>query len=101
MVLMEETDERYAEPELHRLRGELLKVSDAEEAERSIAKAVEVSRHQSSKSLELRAAMSLHRFHRGAKKGKALESVRRVFEGFTEGFDTADLRDAKAMLSAS
>jgi hypothetical protein len=100
MELIEDTDERWAEPELHRVRGELLKSTDRQEAERSFTRALEFARHQSSRSFELRAAMSLCRFHSGAKKKKALDEVKRVFETFTEGFETADLLDAKAILDA-
>jgi tetratricopeptide (TPR) repeat protein len=91
-------DDRSGEPELLRLRGELLKSSDEREAERCFTRATEVARLQSSRSFELRAAMSLHRFLSGAKKRKALQDVRRVFESFTEGFETRDLLQAKAIL---
>jgi tetratricopeptide (TPR) repeat protein len=96
---MEQANVRVVEPELYRLRGELLKSIDRDEAERSLARAIEVARHQSSRSFELRAAMSLHRFQSGAKKKNALEDVRRVLETFTEGFETGDLLDARALLA--
>jgi hypothetical protein len=98
---MEQIDERFVEPELYRMRGELLKMSDSGEAERSFTKAMEVARHQSSRSFELRAATSLHRFHTGARRAKALEDVRRAFETFSEGFETGDLLDAKEILAES
>ena len=96
---MEQIDERFVEPELHRMRGDLLKATDAREAECSFTNALEVARHQSSRSFELRAAMSLYRFQSGAKKRRALENVRRVYETFTEGFETGDLLEAKAILA--
>jgi tetratricopeptide (TPR) repeat protein len=99
MEFVERADDHGAEPELLRLRGELLKSSDKREAERSFTRAIEVARLQSSRSFELRAAMSLYRFLCGAKKRKALEDVRRVFESFTEGFETRDLLEAKAILA--
>jgi predicted ATPase len=98
---MEQIDERFVEPELHRMRGELLKATDPREAERSFTKAIEVAQHQGSRSFELRAATSLHRFHTGARREKAQEDVRRVFETFSEGFETGDLLDAKAILTES
>jgi tetratricopeptide (TPR) repeat protein len=101
MDFMEQANVRVVEPELYRMRGELLESIDRDEAERSLAKAIEVARHQSSRSFELRAAMSLHRFQSGAKKKNALEDVRRVFETFTEGFETGDLLDARALLAES
>jgi hypothetical protein len=100
MELIEETDERWAEPELHRVRGELLTSTDSKHAERSFIKSIEVARRQSSSSFELRATMSLCRFHGGARRKKALDDLRRLFETFTEGFETGDLLDAKALLHA-
>jgi DNA-binding winged helix-turn-helix (wHTH) protein len=96
---MEQIDERFVEPELHRMRGELLKSTDPHGAERSFTRAIEVARHQSSRSFELRAATSLHRFHTGARRENAREDVRRVFETFSEGFETGDLLDAKEILT--
>jgi DNA-binding winged helix-turn-helix (wHTH) protein len=98
---MEQIDERFVEPELHRVRGELLKATDPREAERSFTKALEVARHQASRSFELRAATSLHRFHTGVRREKALEEVRRVFGTFSEGLETGDLLDAKRVLTES
>jgi predicted ATPase len=100
MGLIEETDERWAKSELLRVRGELLKPTDRQEAERSFTRAIEVARHQSSRSFELRAAMSLCRFHGGAKRKRTLDELRRVLDGFTEGFETGDLLDARAILDA-
>ncbi len=95
----EQTDERAREPELHRLRGELLKSTDKHEAERCFMIAIELAGRQASKSFELRAVMSLCRLPRGVKQSKALEDLRQLFETFTEGFDTGDLRDAATLLA--
>ena len=60
---------------------------------------MEVARSQSAKSLELRAAMSLSRlWQRHGKRDKARQTLAEIYDWFTEGFDTADLRDAKALL---
>ena len=88
--------------EVHRLRGELLlSLSDAnaDEAEACLHEALDVSRYQKARSLELRAAMSLARFWRGqGKADDALNLLAPVYGWFTEGFDTPDLRGAKALL---
>ena len=92
----------YLEAELHRLKGEILlslSVGDQTEAESCFQEALNVSRRQKVKSLELRAAMSLSRLWRN--QGKTEEARRILSETygwFTEGFDTADLKEAKALL---
>jgi predicted ATPase len=102
--LVNRTEERYYEAELHRLQGELLLQRSPHEpsaGEVAFAKALEVAREQEAKSLELRAAMSLARLWR--QQGKTPEAralLAPVYEWFTEGFATADLQDAKALLSA-
>jgi predicted ATPase len=100
---VEQSGERYYEAELHRLRGELLlacgRASDAEEIEGCFRKAIEVARKQDAKSWELRATTSLARLL--AKQGKRDEArtmLADIYGWFTEGFDTADLKDAKALL---
>ena len=90
-------DEHAWEPERHRLLGELQKATDKSAAERSFSTAIDLARRQSSRSLELRAAMSLHRLGAGSRK-KTLEHVRRLYESFAEGFATGDLMDAKGIL---
>jgi len=90
------------EAEIHRLKGELLLARSAEnqvEAEACFHEALAVSRRQQAKSLELRAAMSLARLwqHQG-KIPQARDLLAPVYTWFTEGFDTADLQDAKALL---
>jgi tetratricopeptide (TPR) repeat protein len=100
LAFVERTDERAWSSELHRLRGELLKESDKTEAERAIVRALEISREQGAKSFELRAALSLAKLDRGAKKNRAaLGELRRDFASFTEGFGTGDLVEAKALLA--
>ncbi|HEU4343943.1 MAG TPA: hypothetical protein VFU31_20505, partial [Candidatus Binatia bacterium] len=91
----------YYEAELHRINGELLSqtVPDEEEAEGCFQKAIEVARHQSAKSLELRAVMSLSRLWQSqGKKEEARALLAEIYNWFTEGFDTADLKAAKALL---
>jgi len=94
---LQTTEERMYEAELHRLRGELLLQQSASQqgkAEASFHQALNVSRRQQAKSLELRAAMSLSRLWQ--QQGKRAE----VYGWFTEGFDTADLQEAQALLDA-
>jgi predicted ATPase len=94
--------ERLWEAELHRLRGELLaRDGAAEPAEKAFRKALEVTRSQGARSLELRAVTSLARLCRGGpREPETRDLLRGVYEAFTEGFDTADLRDAKELLAA-
>jgi predicted ATPase len=93
---------RWWEAELHRLRGELLlqsAVAQAGEAEACVQQALAVARRQQAKSLELRAAMSLARlWQRQGKRNKARELLAPIYGWFTEGFDTADLQEAAALL---
>src|SRR5262249_23655805 len=113
--VMARTAQRAYEAELYRLKGELtlkskvqgpkpvlslVEGSQAEEAEEYFHKAIDVARRQSAKSLELRAVMSLSRLWR--QQGKKEEGGKMVAEGynwFTEGFDTTDLKEAKALLA--
>jgi predicted ATPase len=100
LTVVEETGERYWESELHRLRAELLLMQgDEAEAEASCHKAIEVARRQSARSWELRATTSLARLWQARGKiGKAREMLAATYDWFTEGFDTPDLREAKALL---
>jgi predicted ATPase len=73
----------------------------AEEAEVWLRRALDVARRQEAKSLELRAAMSLSRlWQQQGKQAEARELLAPVYGWFTEGFDTADLQEAKALLDA-
>jgi predicted ATPase/class 3 adenylate cyclase len=93
---------RWWEAELHRLRGELLlqhSVAPPEEVEACFQQAHDIARRQQAKSLELRAAMSLSRlWERQGKHADARELLAPIYGWFTEGFDTADLQEAKALL---
>jgi len=94
MELATKNGEHFYEPELHRLRGEFLRATGGE-ARESMERALEIARGQCAKSLELRALMSLYRLERSREARAALETV---YQSFTEGFETADLRDARALL---
>jgi predicted ATPase len=97
------TGDRYWEAELHRLKGELLLARSAEkhaEAETCFRQALEIARQQQAKSLELRAAISLSRLWQQDKHKEAHDLLAPIYGWFTEGFDTADLREAKALLEA-
>jgi DNA-binding winged helix-turn-helix (wHTH) protein/predicted ATPase len=122
------TGERYCEAVLYRLRGEFLLrqaapgaaptapaatallaareqggATDGQplriEAETCLCRALDVARHQQAKSLELRAAMSLSRlWQQQGKRAEAYQVLASIYGWFTEGFDTADLQEAKALL---
>jgi len=91
------------EAELYRLKGELLlrlAVSDAPQAEACFQQALAIARRQQAKSWELRAAMSLSRlWQQQGKRTEARALLAPIYDWFTEGFDTADLQEAKALLS--
>jgi len=99
----DKNEEREQEAEIHRLKGELLLKQDesnAPIARRCFERAIEIARKQSAKSWELRATMSLDRLL--AKQGhrdEARTMLAEIYGWFTEGFDTADLKDAKALLN--
>ena len=97
----ERTGEGLAEAELQRLRGELLLVDDGVEADRCLGRALEIADHLKSPSLQLRAATSLAR--RLQSKGQGDAARRRlepIYDGFSEGFDSRDLQEAKRVLDA-
>jgi predicted ATPase/DNA-binding SARP family transcriptional activator len=100
LALVEETDERYCEAELYRLRGELLLAGGKDaEAEVSLRSATEVAQGQRAKSWELRATTSLARlWQKQGKQEEARKVLTEIYGWFTEGFDTADLGDAGALL---
>jgi class 3 adenylate cyclase/predicted ATPase/tRNA A37 threonylcarbamoyladenosine biosynthesis protein TsaE len=99
---VEATGERLWEAEVHRIAGEIALLSperDAAEAEARFERALAVAREQQAKSWELRAAMSMARLWRDeGKQDEARELLAPVFGWFTEGFDTLDLKEAKALL---
>jgi predicted ATPase len=96
------TGERWGEAELYRLRASLLlrqTGTPQAEVETWLQRALDVARRQEAKSLELRAAMSLSRlWHQEGKRQEAHDLLAVVYAWFTEGFDTADLQEAKALL---
>jgi predicted ATPase len=102
LTTVETTKERWFEPEVHRFGGEIalmLPEGDAAKAEAYFERALQVARHQQAKSWELRAAISLARLWRSqGKVQQARELLAPVYGWFTEGFDTRDLKDAKALL---
>jgi predicted ATPase len=103
-TLVEQHEERYWEAEVHRLRGVLLlrqPGTPQEEAEACFQRALDVARRQEAKSLELRAAMSLAQlWQQQGKRTEARALLAPIYGWFTEGFDTADLQEAKALLEA-
>ena len=104
VVVVEESGEQLWEAELYRLQGELLlhqTVPDAQHAEACFCQALATARRQQAKSLELRTVMSLARlWQRQGKRAAARQMLADVYAWFTEGFDTADLQEAKALLDA-
>lgn len=92
--------ERAYDAELCRLKGELLKTQGkTAEAEDGFQKAIEIARQQAAKSLELRAATSLARLWQNQdKREEAHQLLGKVHTWFTEGFDTADLKEARSLL---
>ena len=101
LAVVEKNNERISVAELWRLKGELQLQSDVDqrEAERCFRKAIEIAQQQSAKSWELRAATSLAQLWQ--QQGKVVEArqmLAEIYGWFTEGFDTVDLKDAKALL---
>jgi class 3 adenylate cyclase/tetratricopeptide (TPR) repeat protein len=96
------TGEQTASPSLHHVKGDLLLAqnpSEGAEAERSFRTAIEIARRQSARSVELRASTSLARLLRDTgRRDEARAMLAEIYNWFTEGFDTADLKDAKALL---
>ena len=95
-------DERWYEAEIHRLKGDLLLKSDPTseaDAERSFLEAIGVARGQEARWWELRASVSLGRlWKRQGRREEARRLVAGIYDWFTEGFDTVDLREARALL---
>ena len=121
LAAADENENRECESERHRLKGELLLrrqaqrsgaeqtsscgaprivVSNVAEVESCFRRALEIARNQSARSLELRATMSLARLLRDTgRRNEAPTMLADIYNWFTEGFDTADLKDAKALLA--
>jgi predicted ATPase len=108
LAIVNKTGEHFWEAELYRLKGELTLQSEVQgsqfkvqdEAEECFRRAIDITRRQSAKSLELRAVMSLSRLRQqqSNKEEEAYRMLAAIYGWFTEGFDTADLKDAKALL---
>ncbi len=102
LALARETGERLSDAFLHCLRGEILLKRDSANtapAEKAFLTAIAIAQQQKARSFELRAAMSMAGLWRDQGKGeKALELLAPVYGWFTEGFDTLDLKEAKALL---
>ncbi len=101
LSVIERTGERYYAAELHRLKGEILLChgDQLDQAEACLQDAIVIARSQSARSLELRAAMNLANLWRERGKfAEARDLLAAIYAWFTEGFDTPDLKDAKALL---
>jgi predicted ATPase len=102
LEFVSQTGERDQEAELHRVKGNLLLAGsrpDKAKAEASFCEALEVARRQSAKSWELRAATSLARlWQEQGRRDEARALLAPVYDWFTEGFETKDLKEAKALL---
>jgi predicted ATPase len=102
LALAEKTDERYYEPELRRLMGELLlaQSSDHAGAEGYFQQAIETARRQKSRAWELRATVSLAAlWQQQSRIEQARDALAAIYGTYTEGFTTPDLVDAKALLA--
>jgi predicted ATPase len=103
LAMIDETKENLHETEANRMAGEIALKSpqrDETKAQAYFEHALAVARQQQAKSLELRAAMSMARLWRDqGKRDEAHELLAPVYGWFTEGFDTLDLKEAKALLA--
>jgi predicted ATPase len=102
MSMIETAKERWFEAEANRIAGEIAfksSVPDVAEAEAYFERALTVARQQQAKSWELRATMSMARLWRDqGKRDEARDLLAPVYGWFTEGFDTRDLKEARALL---
>lgn len=102
LAFVAETGEQYWNAEFHRLKGEFLQAQGGRvnEIELCFQEALTIARQQGAKSLELRAAISLARLWQQQGKGDEARSLlAEIYGWFTEGFDTADLQEARALLA--
>ncbi len=102
LAMSEKNEDRFSLPEFHRIRGDLLlakSTSNKVEAEACFKQAIEIAHNQEARSLTLRAATSLARFlcDQG-RSAEAHETLVPIYDWFTEGFDTPDLKDARVLL---
>jgi predicted ATPase len=104
LTLVDKNDERWCEAELHRLKGELLlaqSLGNTAAAQTCFRQAMHVAKRQQAKSWELRATTSLARlWQQQGKRQGAHDLLAPVYGWFTEGFETADLQEARALLEA-
>jgi predicted ATPase len=102
LAQVHQTEERYYEAELHRLKGALLLQLSSDkqaEAETCFQRAIDIACNQQAKAWELRAATSLARlWQQQGKRQEAHDLLAPVYDWFTEGFDTADLQAARVLL---
>jgi predicted ATPase len=102
--MVQKGGDQFSLPEIHRVKATLLlarSAADRDTAEAAFREAIDVARGQQARLLELRAATSLAGlWGDNGSRGPARELLAPVYEAFTEGFDTPDLRDAKALLDA-
>lgn len=103
VALIERGDEHIWEADLYRVKGDLLffREGNEPEAEASYLHAIEIARKQETKTYELRAAMGLSRlWQKQGKTEEACAMLSEIYNWFTEGFDTPDLKEAKALLES-
>jgi predicted ATPase len=99
LAIMHSTGESFYEAEVHRLKGELLAKQDVSEARICLQRAIDVAGKQGAKSLELRATTSLARLlAQQGRRDEARAMLAEIYGWFTEGFDTLDLKEAKALI---
>ena len=102
MVAVETAKERWCEAEVNRIAGEIVLLSlepDAAKAEAHFERALAIARGQKAKSWELRAATSMARLWRDqGRRDEARDLLAPIYNWFTEGFDTRDLKEAKVLL---
>jgi class 3 adenylate cyclase/predicted ATPase len=102
MTAVEKTRERWCEADIHRIAGDIMLMArepDAAKAESHFERALAIARAQQARSLELRASMSMARLRRDqGKRAEACDLLASVYGWFTEGFDTLDLKQARALL---
>jgi len=102
LAVVDNSGERWCEAELYRIKGTLTLESKVEEAEGCFLKAINIAQKQQAKSLELRATMSLARLWQSqGKRAEAHQMLAEIYGWFTEGFDTKDLQEAKALLEGN
>jgi predicted ATPase len=103
LTVVDQGEMRHYEAELYRLKGELLRMQGEEQVtvEANFRQAMDIARRQGAKSLKLRAGISLGRLlQQQGRPDEACQILTEVYDWFTEGFDTADLKEARALLDA-